>query len=68
MTVTENLAEELDRRFRTVDTAVDLDRREVMILHPANADDLINEADFVKDERLPYWADLGEDSRACARE
>ena len=54
----EDLAAEIERRFRTVDTPVDLDRREVRILHPANADDLISEDDFVKDERLPYWADL----------
>jgi len=25
---------------------------------PANSDDLIREEDFVKDERLPYWADV----------
>jgi ETFB lysine methyltransferase len=28
------------------------------ILKPANSDDLIREEDFVKDERLPYWADV----------
>src|SRR5216117_3358527 len=28
------------------------------ILKPANADDLIREEDLVKDERLPYWADV----------
>jgi predicted nicotinamide N-methyase len=30
----------------------------VMIEKPRNPDDLISEADFVRDERLPYWADL----------
>lgn len=54
----EDLEAELDRRFRMVNTPVDLERREVNILHPANADDLISEEDFVRDERLPYWADL----------
>ena len=48
----------LERRFRTVKTPVAVGEDEVEILHPANADDLISEADFVKDERLPYWADL----------
>jgi ETFB lysine methyltransferase len=56
--VSQDLETELDRRFRMVNTPVDLERREVNILHPANADDLISEEDFVRDERLPYWADL----------
>jgi predicted nicotinamide N-methyase len=30
----------------------------VSLLKPRNPDDLISEADFVRDERLPYWADL----------
>jgi predicted nicotinamide N-methyase len=65
--VTEDLEAELDRRFRIVNTPVDLERREVNILHPANADDLISEADFVKDERLPYWADLWPSAKNLAR-
>lgn len=35
-------------------------------MHPANADDLITEADFVADGRLPYWADLWPSSRVLA--
>src|SRR5439155_4759111 len=53
-----DLEARLERRFRTRETIVDLERRQVRILHPANADDLISEEDFVRDERLPYWADL----------
>jgi predicted nicotinamide N-methyase len=30
----------------------------VVLEKPRNPDDLISEADFVRDERLPYWADL----------
>lgn len=30
----------------------------VVISKPRNPDDLISEADFVRDDRLPYWADL----------
>lgn len=30
----------------------------VTLLKPRNSDDLISEADYVRDERLPYWADL----------
>jgi predicted nicotinamide N-methyase len=64
--VTDKLEAELERRFRTVETPVDLERREVTILHPANADDLISEEDFVKDERLPYWADLWPSAKMLA--
>jgi ETFB lysine methyltransferase len=49
---------DLEQRFRTSVTAVDVAGRAASILHPANSDDLITEADYVKDERLPYWADL----------
>ena len=48
----------LERRFRTSTTAVRVADEEVTLLHPANADDLISEEDFVRDERLPYWADV----------
>jgi predicted nicotinamide N-methyase len=35
-----------------------VDEHTFSILKPANSDDLIREEDFVKDERLPYWADV----------
>ena len=38
----------------------------ITLVHPANADDLITEADFVADGRLPYWADLWPSSRVLA--
>ncbi|MDR0787292.1 MAG: methyltransferase [Gemmatimonadota bacterium] len=34
---------------------------------PAAPEELINEADFELDERLPYWADLWPSARALAR-
>lgn len=40
--------------------------RELSLLHPASADDLINEADFVRDERMPYWADIWPSGRILA--
>lgn len=40
--------------------------RMVTIYHPRNADDLISEKDYVKDERLPYWADIWPSSRVLA--
>lgn len=48
----------LRRRFRVVETLVPLGARDLSILHPASAEDLINEQDFERDERLPYWAEL----------
>jgi len=65
--VSADLEAELDRRFRIVRTTVDLERRDVEILHPASADELINEADFEKDERLPYWADLWPSAKMLSR-
>ena len=48
----------LTRRFRTVIQDATVGDQNFSILKPANADDLIREEDFVKDERLPYWADV----------
>ena len=52
------LVETLERRFDTVTTDVDIGEQTFSILRPRNSDDLIREEDFVKDERLPYWADI----------
>ena len=54
----EALVGALTRRFRTSVEDATLDMRTFSILKPANSDDLIREEDFVKDERLPYWADV----------
>lgn len=52
------LVQALTRRFRTsVEDAI-VNKQVYSILKPANSDDLIREEDFVKDERLPYWADV----------
>jgi predicted nicotinamide N-methyase len=48
----------LNRRFRTSVEDATIDAHTFSILRPANSDDLIREEDFVKDERLPYWADV----------
>ena len=52
------LERSLSHRFRVVETTVAVRDRTVSILHPASAEDLIDEADFERDERLPYWAEL----------
>jgi predicted nicotinamide N-methyase len=48
----------LGRRFRTSIEDAAVDEHTYSILKPANSDDLIREDEFVKDERLPYWADV----------
>lgn len=40
--------------------------RTFTVVKPANADHLISEADYVMDERLPYWADLWPSARVLA--
>jgi predicted nicotinamide N-methyase len=62
----EALERELRRRFRTAESTVETAAGKFELLHPANADDLISEADFVADERLPYWADIWPSSTVLA--
>jgi predicted nicotinamide N-methyase len=52
------ISADLEQRFRTSCTVIPQAGREIELLHPASYDDLITEEDFVRDERLPYWADL----------
>src|SRR3954466_527531 len=52
------LVRALNDRFRTSVEDATVDTHTFSILKPANSDDLIREEDFVKDERLPYWADV----------
>lgn len=47
----------LRRRFRVAESAIPIGERAVDLLHPASADDLISEEDYIRDERLPYWAE-----------
>ncbi len=62
------LRADLVRRFRTVTRTLRVAERDVTLLSPANADDLISEDDYVKDERLPYWADLWPSAQILANE
>ncbi len=60
------LDEALARRFQLADEAVLIDDVTFRLRKPANADHLISEADYVMDERLPYWADLWPSARLLA--
>lgn len=63
----EALVAALEERFKTVTGDVEVGNRTLSILRPSNSDDLIREEDFVKDERLPYWADIWPSSTILAR-
>ena len=56
----------LQRRFRVVETPIEIAGRALRIVHPASAEDLISESEFEEDERLPYWAELWPSSRVLA--
>lgn len=53
----------LRRRFRVVESTITIGGHELSMLHPASAEELIDEQEFALDERLPYWADLWPSSR-----
>ena len=61
-----DLVDALERRFETVVSDVVAGDRTFSLLRPRNSDDLIREEDFVKDERLPYWADIWPSSTILA--
>jgi predicted nicotinamide N-methyase len=60
------LTADLDRRFRLATSVVRVGGRELRLVRPENSDVLISEADYVKDERLPYWAEVWPSSVALA--
>lgn len=59
--------ESLRRRFRVAETSIPLGETAVPLLHPASSEELISEEDFLRDERLPYWAEPWPSSFALAR-
>jgi predicted nicotinamide N-methyase len=63
----EQLADVLERSFRTARSTVRAGDHAIELVHPANADDLINEEEFSRDERLPYWADVWPSAVVLAR-
>ena len=52
--------------FEDVPVGTGTSARTFTLFKPANADHLISEADYVMDERLPYWADLWPSARVLA--
>ena len=62
------LRDSLTRRFRTATRQLEVAGRQIALLMPASAEELIDERDFERDERLPYWADLWPSARVLADE
>jgi predicted nicotinamide N-methyase len=58
--------EALDRRFVLAKVCVAVIGGDVTLETPRSADELINEIDFERDERLPYWADVWPSSIALS--
>ena len=56
----------LKERFDVIETVVTVAGRDITIAQPRNADTLISEDDFVRDDRLPDWADLWPSARVLA--
>lgn len=54
-------------RFDTTTSDVDVNGETYTLVRPRDADALIDEAAFNRDERLPYWADVWPSSVALAR-
>jgi predicted nicotinamide N-methyase len=52
--------------FDVVETTVDVGGRVWTLRHPRSSDALIDEADFERDERLPYWADIWPSAQVLA--
>ncbi len=52
------LVDDLRRRFDVVEHSIGIGDRMFKLLHPRSADDLIDEDEFNRDERLPYWAEI----------
>ncbi|HEX8276347.1 MAG TPA: methyltransferase domain-containing protein [Longimicrobiaceae bacterium] len=61
------LENQLRDRFRVRTESFDHGPLALEILLPDAAEELIDEAEFDVDERLPYWADLWPSARALAR-
>lgn len=60
------LVADLERRFATVRDPVPVADAVFDMIRPRAAEDLIDEAEFERDERLPYWADVWPSARVLA--
>jgi len=61
------LEEELRRRFQVREERFEHGGWAVELILPRAADELIDESEYARDERLPYWAELWPSARGLAR-
>ncbi len=59
-------AAEIERRFVLIEHEAPLGGTTVRLRGPRSAEELIDEQDFVRDERMPYWAELWPSARVIA--
>ena len=57
--IVQQTLDDLQAQFDVVRSESRIGPRVVTLHYPRDADDLIDEAAFAIDERLPYWADVG---------
>ncbi len=60
------LETQLRQRFNVVEQRLAAGGFNFRMLHPESADDLIDEEEFNRDERLPYWAEIWPSSYVLA--
>ena len=59
---------DLFSRFDVIREEIRVGPWPVSVVHPRRAEDLIDEDDYERDERLPYWAELWPSARVLAAE
>ena len=57
----------LGGRTELAESNVEVGDETYRIVHPASAEALIDEEDFARGERLPYWAELWPSARVLAQ-
>jgi ETFB lysine methyltransferase len=67
MDTAKTLETELSQRFDVIAHQIAIGPHNFELRHPRSADDLIDEADFNRDERLPYWAEIWPSAYVLAR-
>lgn len=63
----QNLRAHLSGWTSLAESRVEVGEKTYSLLHPASAEALIDESDFERDERLPYWAEIWPSAVALAR-
>lgn len=56
----------LEQRFDIINDDIRIGKQTINVIRPRSADELIDEAAFERDERLPYWAELWPSSTVLA--